>query len=80
MGDILAFFADVIKNNDVKLFMIYLKFIHGNDNVCQFSCKNNHFPRIMAVAIMTKTFYNLCIFWCAILEKLYMLIKIRQLY
>jgi len=29
------FFADIIKNNDVtKLFIIYLEFIHGKENVC----------------------------------------------
>jgi len=30
--------------------MIYLEFIYVKENVCQYSCKNNHFPGIIAGA------------------------------
>jgi len=58
--------------------MIYLEFVYygkdGKENVFHFDVKVIIFPGILAGAIITKNFYNLCIFG-AYYQKLHMSIK-----
>jgi len=52
---------DFFAESHHQTFHVYLEFIHGKGNLCQFSCKNNNFSRNYGWAILAKTFYNLYI-------------------
>jgi len=40
--------------------MIYLESIHSKENMCQFSCKNNNFPRNYGICVRYMVVCSMC--------------------